>query len=567
MKGIARRRFKRTLRHPQRLQEILTVLVKYGFSDWIEQLGLDRVFRSLKTAEGWKRDTAPGMERRAKMIRLAFEELGPTFIKLGQIASGRTDLLPIEITRELTNLQDNVAPFPYPDVEKSLNRDLEGSLADHFSSLEKTSAASASIAQVHRGTLLDGREVAVKVQRPGIEELIDTDTDILLLLASLAERTVRRARLFSPVELVEEFRRTIVEELDFERERQNLEFFREQYKHSRKLYVPYTVPELSSHSVLVMEYVEGERLADVIAAENQEERKERIASRGVDIVLEQVMANGVFHADPHPGNILILEDHRICFLDYGIVGSLKPRQRKLLVEAVLGTVQHDADRVTEAMLRLTGQRLGSHRLDLLRDDVDVLIEEYADAAFGEIDINRFFMELLRLVVRYDLKVPANLMLVMKTLVAVEGMGVQLSPDFNFVEVVRPFAYKLLLRRITPQKVQEELIGLTQDYSELTRALPGDIRKILRQAKSGKLRFGFRVMGLEPLRHTLDTISYRLVFGLVVAALLVSSGLIIQANVPPLWNNVSVLGMAGFAVAGFVTLWFLVSLALELWRHR
>lgn len=542
-------------------------MVKYGFSDWIEQLGLDRVFRSLKTAEGWKRDTAPGMERRAKMIRLAFEELGPTFIKLGQIASGRTDLLPIEVTRELTNLQDNVAPFPYADVEKTLNRDLEGSLADHFSSFERIPTASASIAQVHRGTLLDGREVAVKVQRPGIEELIDTDTDILLLLASLAERTVRRARLFSPVELVEEFRRTIVEELDFERERHNLELFREQYKHSRKLYVPYTVPKLSTHRILVMEYVEGERLAEVIAAENQEERKERIASRGVDIVLEQVMANGVFHADPHPGNILILEDHRICFLDYGIVGSLKPRQRKLLVEAILGTVQHDADRVTEAMLRLTGQRLGSHRLDLLRDDVDLLIEEYADAAFGEIDINRFFMELLRLVVRYDLKVPANLMLVMKTLVAAEGMGVQLSPDFNFVEVVRPFAYKLLLRRITPQKVQEELIGLTQDYSELTRALPGDIRKILRQAKSGKLRLGFRVMGLEPLRHTLDTISYRLVFGLVVAALLVSSGLIIQANVPPLWNNVSVLGMAGFAVAGFVTLWFLVSLALELWRHR
>lgn len=567
MKGAARRRFKRTLRHPQRLQEILTVLVKYGFSDWIEQLGLDRIFRGLKTAEGWKRGTPPGIVRRAKMIRLAFEELGPTFIKLGQIASGRTDLLPIEVTRELTNLQDNVAPFPYASVEKTLNRYLEGALSDHFSFFDKTPAASASIAQVHRGKLVDGRTVAVKVQRPGIEELIETDTDIMLLLANLAERTVRRARLFSPVELVEEFRRTIVEELDFERERENLELFRERYKHSSKLYVPYTVPELSSHGVLVMEYVEGERLAKVIAAENQEERKERIASRGVDIVLEQIMANGVFHADPHPGNILILEDHRICFLDYGIVGNLKPRQRKLLVEAVIGTVQHDADRVTEAMLRLTGQRLGSHRLDLLRDDVDVLIEEYADAAFGDIDINRFFMELLRLVVRYDLKVPANLMLVMKTLVAVEGMGVQLSPDFNFIEVVRPFAYKLLLKRITPQKVREEFIGLAQDYSELTRALPGDIRKILRQAKSGKLRLGFRVMGLEPLRHTLDTISYRLVFGLVVAALLVSSGLIIQANVPPLWNNVSVVGMAGFAIAGFVTLGFLISLAWELWRRR
>ncbi len=567
MKRVARRRFKRTLRHPQRLQEILTVLAKYGFSDWIEQLGLDRVFPRLKTAEGWKKGTPPGIERRAKMIRLAFEELGPTFIKLGQIASGRTDLLPIELTRELTNLQDNVAPFPYSDVKKSLDRDLKGPLSERFAFFEEEPAASASIAQVHRGKLHDGRSVAVKVQRPGIEETIETDTDILLLLANLAERTLRRARLFSPVELVEEFRRTIVEELDFERERENLELFREQYKHSDKLYVPYTVPELSSPRLLVMEYVDGERLADVIAADDQAERKERIAARGVGIVLEQVMSNGVFHADPHPGNILILEDHRICFLDYGIVGKLKPRQRKLLVEAVIGTVQHDADRVTEAMLKLTGQRLGSHRLDLLRDDVDVLIEEYADAAFGDIDINRFFMELLRLVVRYDLKVPANLMLVMKTLIAVEGMGVQLSPEFNFIEVVRPFAYKLLLRRLSPQKIQEELVGLTQDYSELARAFPGDIRKILKQAKNGKLRLGFRVMGLEPLRHTLDTMSYRLVFGLVVAALLVSSGLIIQANVPPLWNNVSVVGMAGFAIAGFVTLGFLVSLAWELWRRR
>jgi ubiquinone biosynthesis protein len=350
-------------------------------------------------------------------------------------------------------------------------------------------------------------------------------------------------------------------------ERENLELFREQYERSRNLYVPYTVPELSTRRILVMEYVEGERLAEVIAAEDQEQRKERIARRGADIVLEQVLAEGVFHADPHPGNILILEDDRICFLDYGIVGQLKPRQRKLIIEAILGTVQHDPDRVTEGMLKLTGQRLGSHRTDLLREDVDLLIEEYADAAFGDIDINRFFMELLRLVVRYDLKVPANLMLVMKTLVAVEGMGVQLSPEFNFVEVVRPFAYKLLLRRITPQKVQEELLGLAQDYSELTRALPGDVRNILRQAKSGKLRLGFRIMGLEPLRLTLDTISYRLVFGLVVAALLVSSGLIVQANVPPLWNGVSVVGMAGFAIAGFVTLGFLVSMALELWRRR
>ncbi len=566
MKRHSRRRFKRTLRHPHRLQEILTVFVKYGLSDWIEQLGLDRLMPGLRTTEGWKQDTTPGLQRRAKMIRLAFEELGPTFIKLGQIASGRTDLLPVELTRELTNLQDNVAPFPYEAVEESIAAELGGPLAEHFALFERRPTASASIAQVHKARLQDGRYVAVKVQRPGIETTIETDTDILLLLAHLAERTIRRARLFSPVELVEEFRRAITEELDFERERENIELFRERYEGHRHLYVPYTVSELSSSRIVVMEYVEGERLSRIIAAEKDDDRKARIASRGADIVLEQVLSAGVFHADPHPGNILVVDHDTLCFLDYGIVGTLQPRQRKLLVEAIVGTVQHDAEGVTDAMLRLTGQREHGHRLEALRDDVEALIEEYADASLGELDINRFFMELLKLVVRYDLKVPANLMLVMKTLVAVEGIGVQLSPTFNFVEIVRPFVYKMLLKRLTPQRAEEELVGLLRDYSELTRSLPGDVRSILHQANRGKLRLGFRVLGLDPLRRTLDTISYRLVFGLVVAALLVSSGLIVQANVPPLWNGVSVVGMAGFGIAGVVTLGFLFSLAWELWRR-
>jgi ubiquinone biosynthesis protein len=540
--------------------------VRHGLWDWFELVGLQRVFPFIRNLPNWRGESPPTEEERWRRIRTSFEELGPTFIKLGQIISNRTDLLPRGLVQELTHLQDDVPPFAAAEARRIIEEDLDMPISEVFSEFGNTPRASASIAQVHHARLRSGAEVAVKVQRPDIKDIIDTDIEIILALAALTERYIPRARLFSPVELVEEFRRTITRELNFTTERENTDRFREMYHDGTKLYVPRTYRDLSSPRVITMEYIHGVKLAEVAEDESGRWDKAHIARTAAHLMLEQIYVNGFFHGDPHPGNVLIKGEDTICLLDYGIMGRVRPRQREYLIETMIGTVNRDPSRVTDGILRLTrggGQQVS---VEALEDDIYDLIDHYADIAFGDIDINQFFTELIHLVVRHGLKIPSNLMLITKTLLAIEGVGVNLTPQFDFMQVYQPFARRLVARRFQPKHVIQEAQEIGQDFGDFLRDFPLDARDVLKQAKGGKLKLGFRVTGLEPLRHTLDNISYRLVFGLLVASLLVSSSLIIQAQVPPLWRGVSMFGIAGYGIAGVISIGFLVAIAIQVFRR-
>jgi ubiquinone biosynthesis protein len=315
-----------------------------------------------------------------------------------------------------------------------------------------------------------------------------------------------------------------------------------------------------------MEYVHGVKLSEVTADQSGRWDKGHIAKKAANLMLEQIYVDGFFHGDPHPGNVLIMGEDTICLLDYGIMGRVRPRQREYLVETMLGTVNRDPSRVTDGILRLTrgGGELVS--VEALEDDIYELIDYYADVAFGDIDINQFLTELIQLVVRHGLKIPSNLMLITKTLLAIEGAGMNLSPEFDFMEVYQPFARKLVARRFEPKHLWRETQEIGQEFGDFLRDFPIDARDVLKQAKGGKLKLGFRVTGLEPLRHTLDNISYRLVFGLLVASLLVSSSLVIQAEVPPLWRGVSMFGLVGYGIAGLISVGFLVAIAIQVFRR-
>jgi len=558
--------FRNTFRHPLRLQEILRILIRSGLSDWVLLLRLDRSFPWIRRIIREEAPPEQAEKNRWVMVRETLEELGPTFVKFGQIMSNRTDLLPAELVAELVGLQDEVPPVPLSAARQVVESELKTPLEEVFPWFDAEPAASASIAQVHRASLRNGDEVAVKVQRPGIENTIRTDIEILMYLASLVERYVPNMRLFHPTGLVEEFRRSITNELDFTQEVRNIRKFKNLFADDKRVRIPTPFRGYSSRRVLTMQYIRATKLSEVQHDATGRFNKRRLARLGADVILEQIFVHGFFHADPHPGNILVADGDVICFLDFGITGRLRPQQRQHLIDSMLGAVNHDAHRVTMAMLGICERSPRSLDLEALEERVSDVLDEYLEVTFGELDLNQFFDDLIKLVVRFGIRLPSSLMLVTKTMVAIEGIGLSLRPDFNIMEVYRPFTRKLYLDRLRPENVRRDGSELLGDYAALMRALPKDARELVDMVKNGRMQMGFNLTGLEPLRRTLDDVSYRLVLGIVLGSLMVSSAMIVQAGIPPFVFNVPLIGVFGFGAAGLIGFGFIISLVINMFRR-
>lgn len=557
---------RRTFRHTRRFQEIVRILVKYGLTDWLTTLRLDRTFAFIRNVlTGPRRKLGRDLSR-WELVRMAVEELGPTFIKFGQLASNRADMLPKELIFELEKLQDAVPPFSFSGVRTTIEREFRAPLESIFPEFDEAPVASASIAQVHRARLHSGAEVAVKVQRPGIRRKIRTDLDILTGLAVLVERYVPDTRLFSPVALVDEFRRLINQELDFVQEMSNIERFARLFRKNLNIHVPHVFRRASTARVLTMEYIEGVKFSALPRGPGSAERNRRIARVGGNLVLEQVFIHGYFHGDPHPGNLMLLPDGEICFLDFGVMGRVRPRERELLIRMITGIVGRDPRRVADAVLGLTKPTRPIRRDDF-EDQLFDLIDTYAERAIETLDMGGLFGELIDVVVANGLRIPTNLMLMTKALITIEGIGLQLYPEFNMVSLLRPFMKRVLRDQFRPDRMAREVYAVSTDYRELVREFPGDAREIIDLLKTGNLKVGFRLGGLDPLRRTLDAVSYRLIFGLVLAALLVSSSLIIHSDLPPRWNEIPVVGLVGFAAAGIIGIGLLIGLVVKIVRRH
>lgn len=539
--------------------------MKYGLTEWVHELKLDKSFPFVKKMLTKWKNAPPEGATRWELVRMAFEELGPTFIKFGQVLSNRTDMLPRDLTIELARLQDEVPPFAGENAIEIVEEELGSSVSSVYGEFDLEPRASASIAQVHRAVLRDGTEVAVKVQRPGIRHTIETDLEILQYIAGLAERYVPAGRLFNPTALLDEFRRTIRLELDFSVERRSMERFAEMLAHRNTVYVPRAFSEHSTSKVLTMEYIRGIKVSALTEDQHPGYDRTAIAKRGADAMLEQIYEHGFFHGDPHPGNIMVLPNNVVCFLDFGIIGRLRPRERDDLTDALFGIVAKDAPRVTDAMIRITKHARSVDR-DSLEDAVYDIIATYVDISFHEFDLSGLFNDLIRVVVQYGLVVPSAMMLVTKALISIEGIGASLSPDFSIMTVLEPFTRRMFLKRFAPKNLLDVGYATASDYGSFLRDFPVDARDIMKIMKQGRLRIGFRLGGLEGLRSTLDTVSYRLILGLVLAALMISSALVIHAKLPPLWNGVPVIGLFGFAVAGVFSLGFLIAMIVKILRR-
>jgi ubiquinone biosynthesis protein len=548
----------RTYRHLNRYHRILRVLFKYGFNDLVDRLHIDQYLESgLQMINRKPREQIARLSR-PERLRLVFEELGPTFIKLGQLLSTRPDLIPAEYLDELAKLQDDIPPFSVDEV-RSIFRDELGCLPDDlFHYFDSEPLAAASIGQVHRARLDDGAEVVVKVQRPGIENIIAVDLEILAHIADLMEQYLEEVQGHRPSAIVHEFARSLSREIDFAIELANIQRFARQFEGNPAIYVPLVYPELSTDRILVMEYIVGIKSSLVDDLREQGYDLVLIAERGANLVMEQIFVHGFFHADPHPGNIFILPDNVICFIDFGQMGRLSLKDREDFTDLVLDLVAGNEGRIVGGVLKVTVQ-LGEVDRESLAQDLGNLMDMYLYRPLGELEAGKILQDLLDLVSRHKLSFKPSLYLMLKALSTVEGVGLVLDPRLELIRLAKPFMRKIRMNRMHPGRIAEDVSQTGSAYLHLLRELPEDLRVILTQLRSGRMRIGFEHRGLQALGSALDRVSNRIAFAIVLAALIVGSSLIILSDIPPHWHEIPVIGLIGFMVAGVMGFWLLLSI--------
>jgi ubiquinone biosynthesis protein len=551
------RRIGKTYRNINRFREILSVFVKHGFGDLSDTLHLEK-YHDLgsKYFRFPARVIAPHLTR-AERFRTALEELGPTFIKLGQMVGNRPDLLAPDWACELEKLQDSVPPFPTAQARASIESQFGKPIEALFRNFADTPIASASMAQVHKAELHSGESVAVKVQRPGIEDMVKVDLEIMFHLAYLLEKYVQGMDALNPVSICEEFERTILKELDFGLEASSMERFAQASADMAVFYVPKVYRAFTSRKILTTEFINGFKVSNIEGIRHAGLDPARIAAHLSEVLLHQVFKQGFFHADPHPGNILILKDGTICFLDYGMVGSLSPSHRDRLLDILVGVAGQDAARIAKTLLQLAFQPT-----DIVEDlefQVGDLLETYSFVTLKDFRIGEFLNRLIRLIIRNRLRMPPGFYLMLKSVVTLEGVSRRLDPDFDMVERIKPFARKAMRDRLRPDRLAREMYQGALDLSPLLKEFPAQARDILGLIKRGKLRIEFQHQGLEPMLRSHERLMTRLVFALVLASLIIGSSLVVHSGIPPKWHDVPVIGVAGFLGAALIGFWLLVSI--------
>jgi len=547
-----------TYHHIDRYRQILQVLFKYGFGELMDSLKIEQIWEAGLRKISRKRreavDTLTGPER----FRLALEELGPTFVKLGQVLSTRPDLIPLTFIEELTKLQDEVPPFPYSEVREIIQAETGKFPEELFESFDEKPLAAASIGQVHRARLKNGSEVVVKVQRPRIKKTIEIDLEIMLHLAGLMERHLEELQVIQPSRIVEEFARTLEEEIDYTVELSHIERFAKQFEKDDTIQVPRVYRELSTERILAMENIHGIKGSDLEALKRGGYDLPLLAERGADLIMKQIFVHGFFHGDPHPGNIFFLPENIICYVDFGMMGRIGRSEREDFADMLMAVVQRNDKKMVEAMLKLTEYDIEPDR-EKLELQMGNFIDRYLYLPLKDLRLGRLLQQLLELVTENRLTIKANFFLMMKALSQVESLGVELNPDFEIITRAKPFVQRVQMARLNPKRIAEELFESGSELVSLLKDIPGEVRSILEQTRNGKLKIIFQHRGLDRILTTLDRSSNRVAFAIVLAALIIGSSLIVLSGIPPKWGDVPIIGLVGFLVAGMMGFWLLITI--------
>ena len=552
-------RVNRNIRTIRRYRTILGVLIKYGFGHFVEQLNIDyylELGKRLVTLDKIPKD----LERlsQPQRLRLVMEELGPTFIKLGQLLSTRPDVLDKAYILEFSKLQDKVPAVSFEEINAQIQRELGYPAEELFAEFSTKPLAAASIAQVHRGKLKSGEEVVFKVRRPGIVKIVETDIDVLMGLAYLIEQHVPTMALYDPVGLVKEFRRSIMRELNFTREGRTVDRFAVNFAESETVYTPKIFWDYTGDIVLTMEYVDGIKISALEELTAQGYDLKEIARRGADAFLKQVLDFGLFHADPHPGNVFILPDQVICMLDYGMVGRLGQDLKDQLIDLLQALLNRDVNRIISQLL-YSGELTDDSDMKNLRRDLHEFIEDYYDIVLQDIKVGKLLTEFIEILTHHRIHFPADFMILAKALVIMEGVGRQLDPEFNMINHMRPYVNKLVFERFSPKNISEQAGRIVQAYGSLAKNLPQDIKEFVNRLNRNQFKIDLEHRGLEKLVTDLDRSSNRVSFAVVIGSLIVGSSLVMQIDKGPMILGFPLLGLLGYSIAGFLGLWLAIGI--------
>lgn len=538
-----------------RLREIIRVMTKYHFGNILEAVGLkNRLFETLKL---YIKSPEEVHEPAHVRLRLVLEELGTTFIKLGQVLSTRADLVGREVAEELAKLQDEAPPFPFEDVKRVLESELGVPMEEVFSEFQEEPVASASIGQVHRARLRNGDAVAVKVQRPGIADTVKSDIMLMKYLAKLANDRVPGLRYYNLPGIVAEFERAIRKELDYHQEANNVERFRAMFMDDETVYAPYVYREYSTGRVLTMEYVDGVKLTDILKSDIKFNARV-IAERGARCYFKQIFIHGFFHADPHPGNILVQKGNVLCFLDFGMMGHLDRSFRDRLAELFILLMNYDVNGIVN-QLRYMNILTEETDLEEVKYDIIDLLDRYYGAdvrKVGEI-LTEFTMP--GMIRRHRIRIPRDFVLLARVMSMAEDLGERLDPRFNGLEVAWKMTHKLIRNRLNPLRNLDEVPAAIIELEHIMNDLPRGLISALQKLEEGKLKMELEHRNLDEISVRIERSTNRISLAMLVSALIIGSSLVTIPREALILEKFPFLGIFGFAVSFLIALALIVSI--------
>jgi len=552
MPGVSLKPFD-LLANAMRAKEIAVVLVKHGFAEIIEQIETPNAW--------WQRFVPTPKEHRSTVerIRLAAEELGPTFIKFCQLLSMRPDLVPQALVLELQKLQDAVQPLPFADMQKVLLEELECDLTEVFSEFDETPIASASLAQVYFARLkTDGRAVAVKLQRPDLLKTVEADLDLIAFFAARIHHHVAAVRPYDLPAIVEEIRAGLIQELDFRHEARNQQYFNIQNPSPDKVFAPEIIGPYATRRLLVMTHVEGRRVEQ---APLTPEQARTLAQAGAASLLHQIMVSGFFHADPHAGNVLVTADGRLCLLDWGLAGHLTRRLRYALADLFVAAAAHDAEQVVQIAMSLAGA--GSKPdFRTMEKEVTIALRENLDFASGHEELGRLILQLIGIFGRNGISVSRDYALMAKAVLSIEEIGRLLNPTFDLRQVARPVLREVHHERWSPRSLLGKTRVLLGAAFSRLGDLPAEFDRLLRRLEHDDLTVNFQHRGLEGLNDALRAASNRIALGVIIGALIIGSSQIVTTGIEPHLFGYPLVGIVGYMLSALLGLWVI----WDIFRH-
>src|SRR5687767_1617647 len=550
------------MRELPRLHEIASVFIRHGLGDFVHRIGI----ASLLERAGAMLTRNPVADsvtlHPAERMRMALEELGPTFVKLGQVMATRVDLFPPRWIGEFEKLHADVPAVPFDMLLPELERALGRSPSEVFRDIDVRAHGAASIAQVHRAKLADGTPVVLKVRRPGVRETIDADLRVLRRVAELIESEIPEARRYRPSEIAEQFARSLEREADFVTETRNIERFAKNFDGDPYIVIPRIYPEWTSDVLLVQEHVDGIPATDLAAVERAGLDRKLLAARGVDAFLKMILVDGFFHADPHPGNVFYLPGNRMVLIDFGMVGRLSPQRRTQVIDLLGGLARMAEEPMIEVLLEWAGDAYVDEAK--LAADINEMVFDYEGMPLKDIRVGNVIRQFAAIVRAHSIVLPSDLSLMFKTLITLEGLGRQYDPDFHIINHLTPLVRNALAERYAPSELAQRGRRALSEFASLVGGVPRDLARFLREARRGKTRIDLDLKRLDSFGRQLDRTLDRVAVGILTASLVIGSAIVLTVREGPVFLGIPVLpalGLLGYVLAFLNSLWIVYGI----WR--